>query len=550
MHRIDHATAAPGDLFTEGNPATATPATTVTDDWLNDVQENICDVVETAGIALVKGDYTQLRQAIQAMLIASQKAVTISSAGFEASVANGEVVRWDAGNSRFDEAIADGSVNNRAIGIADVTNSKVYIYGECPLFSGLTPGARYYLSASTAGAVTDTAPADGVAIGIAKSATTLWVDVDAVVGGLTASDLQGQTKTAFTTAGTAPAFTLTPSPAIGAYAANQRFRVSFNAAGITGSNTLNVSGHGAKNLKQYDSTGTKVSGVIASGQLADVEYDGTDFVILDPLPPGVGAPSPVRQTVFSGPIDANGNPSFLPATSASLSLTSQNISTGASALVVSAANGFAFGGALDRIGYSTANLTWSGLTANTTNYLYVDVAVNGIMTPGSTTLAPNYQQGGTRSTISGQATFNIAEMSMTVGNGSTALQAYRVFVGEAVTGASSVTSTVAYAYSGKFVSTEFGYVAGTAYNISHNLGVIPRTYRLVAVCKTTDLGWPVGTELQADAYYNASHGSIDKNTNRVATYNGTIYQIQYGALSQNAMTLANWKLKYYIDRGW
>lgn len=178
MHRIDHPTAAPGNLFTEGNPATATPSTTVTDDWLNDVQENVCAVIEAAGLALEKGTGTQLRDAIQAMLIAGQKAVVINGATFEASVSNGEVVRWDAGNNRFDEAIADGTANNRAVGIADVTNGKVYLYGECPLFSGLTPGARYYLSGATAGAITSTAPTDAVMVGIAKSATTLWVDID------------------------------------------------------------------------------------------------------------------------------------------------------------------------------------------------------------------------------------------------------------------------------------------------------------------------------------------------------------------------------------
>lgn len=188
MHRIDHPTAAPGNLFTDGNPATATPATTVTDDWLNDVQGNICDVVENAGIALVKGNYTQLRQAIQAMLIASQKAVIINNATFEASVSNGEVVRWDSGNSRFDEAVADGTINNRAVGIADVTNSKVYLYGECPLFSGLTPGVRYYLDGSTAGAITMTAPTDAVMVGIAKSASVLWIDVDVQASPASARD--------------------------------------------------------------------------------------------------------------------------------------------------------------------------------------------------------------------------------------------------------------------------------------------------------------------------------------------------------------------------
>lgn len=96
--------------------------------------------------------------------------------------------------------------------------------------------------------------------------------------------IQGQTYTAFTTAGAAPNFTLTPSPAIAAYAAGQRFRVKFHAAG-TGADVLNISTLGNKSLKQYDSTGAKVAAVIAASQLADVEYDGVDIIIMDPLPP-------------------------------------------------------------------------------------------------------------------------------------------------------------------------------------------------------------------------------------------------------------------------
>ena len=64
MHRIDHSTATVDHLFTEGNPSTGTPATVVTDDWLNDVQENIARFIENRGITLVKGDYNQLTQAI------------------------------------------------------------------------------------------------------------------------------------------------------------------------------------------------------------------------------------------------------------------------------------------------------------------------------------------------------------------------------------------------------------------------------------------------------------------------------------------------------
>ncbi len=100
----------------------------------------------------------------------------------------------------------------------------------------------------------------------------------------TKAGVQSQAYTAFTTGGVAGAFTLTPVPAIGAYAAGQRFRVKFHAA-AAGADTLAISGLAAKNIKQYDSAGAKVAAVIAVGQLADVEYDGVDFVLIDPLPP-------------------------------------------------------------------------------------------------------------------------------------------------------------------------------------------------------------------------------------------------------------------------
>lgn len=165
---------------TDGNPSTPTPATIPGARWFHQVGEEIRAVIAAAGLTPDSTVLTQLRDAIQAMIVGAQKAVIVNGVTFEASVADGEAVRWDSGNSRFDEAIADGTANNRAVGIADVTNSRVYLYGECPLFSGLTPGSRYYLDASTAGAITATAPADAVQIGIAKSATVLWVDVDAV----------------------------------------------------------------------------------------------------------------------------------------------------------------------------------------------------------------------------------------------------------------------------------------------------------------------------------------------------------------------------------
>ena len=56
-----------------------------------------------------------------------------------------------------------------------------------------------------------------------------------------ADQIQGASLTAFTTGGTGTAFTLTPSPAITAYTANQTFDVIFNAA-CGAAPTLQISG--------------------------------------------------------------------------------------------------------------------------------------------------------------------------------------------------------------------------------------------------------------------------------------------------------------------
>jgi len=93
-----------------------------------------------------------------------------------------------------------------------------------------------------------------------------------------------QAATAFNATGTAPAFVLTPTPALTALATNDCYNVTFSAAGTTGSNTLNVSGLGAKSLMQYDLNGNLVPAVITSGLVAVCQYNGTYWVVLDALP--------------------------------------------------------------------------------------------------------------------------------------------------------------------------------------------------------------------------------------------------------------------------
>lgn len=171
MHRIDGPGATVDNKFTEGDPVGGVQATVVTDDWLNDVQEEVMSVLSAGGVTPVKGTQDQLLQSLYKLL-------------------------------------------------------------------------------------------------------------------------QVQKATAFSAAGTATVLTLTPSPAISAYATNQRWTVKFPVnSGLNP--TLNVSAKGAKSLKQYDSTGAKVAAAFVADQVGDIFYDGTDLVLLDPLPTASVAPTGV-----------------------------------------------------------------------------------------------------------------------------------------------------------------------------------------------------------------------------------------------------------------
>lgn len=74
MHRIDDPTAVtalptpkqPGTpgFFSDGAPTIGEDATIVRADWANAVQEEVCNVIESAGITLSKTDRTQLLQAL------------------------------------------------------------------------------------------------------------------------------------------------------------------------------------------------------------------------------------------------------------------------------------------------------------------------------------------------------------------------------------------------------------------------------------------------------------------------------------------------------
>lgn len=172
---------------TNGDPQQAIPASKPGEYWFYMITEEIRRVITDAGLTPDHTDVTQLSSAIIALIAGavptlSDERVFASGVTFGPSVVDGNAVYWDTGNSRFDQALADGTTKQKAVGFADVTNSEVTFHGQLPGdLAGLTPGATYYLSASTPGAITATAPsANVVKMGVAKNTTDIFVDVDGI----------------------------------------------------------------------------------------------------------------------------------------------------------------------------------------------------------------------------------------------------------------------------------------------------------------------------------------------------------------------------------
>lgn len=99
-----------------------------------------------------------------------------------ATLVNRQVVRFDAGN--YAAAQATGLTPDKlAVGVVDTANSRIITSGVVTGFAGLVTDSEYYLSDVTAGAITNIAPTDTVKIGVARSATELYLDIDVGTGG-------------------------------------------------------------------------------------------------------------------------------------------------------------------------------------------------------------------------------------------------------------------------------------------------------------------------------------------------------------------------------
>lgn len=108
-----------------------------------------------------------------------------------------------------------------------------------------------------------------------------------------------------TATGTADVIVLTPSPAITAYTAGQRF--VFISSGTNTTNvTVNISTQGAKALTKYGSTAL-VANDITSGQICEINYDGTRFQLTGQVKT---LTSPVLGGTVTGTYTLGGTPTI------------------------------------------------------------------------------------------------------------------------------------------------------------------------------------------------------------------------------------------------
>ena len=123
-----------------------------------------------------------------------------------------------------------------------------------------------------------------IAQGGTGSATA--ADARSALAVLSSAEHQTQIATRFTAGGTADAITGTLSPAIASYAAGLRVTTTPGGANTVTGPTLNLNSLGTKTIKKRSTSGSKVALVAgdynASGPF-DLEYDGTDFILLNPV---------------------------------------------------------------------------------------------------------------------------------------------------------------------------------------------------------------------------------------------------------------------------
>lgn len=317
----------------------------------------------------------------------------------------------------------------------------------------------------------------------------------------------------------------------------------------TGACTLNANATGATNIK-LTSGGDPGAGAMPAGGIALLQFDGTNYQLLNPSASSTFTAVSVRQTILSGPVDSAGLPNFGGSTGATTV-------TMAGTLIGTAANGFGSSGSVDSVGSGT-NLSWTGLATNGTMYLYATIS-GGVLTTASTVVAPVYAWGGTPSVTTGTLTFNIQTMTGYLGNGVTAPQTNWVLVGEVTVAGAVVTAITWYGLMGRYVSAYTATLpgAGNQTTANHNLGItIGLDAQFQIECTSADSNYATGDMVTfligVGASVSASIGpTLTRTAIGITPGNNASFQLTNKTTgAQFNPTAANWKYRFVVWRKW
>ena len=261
MYRIDNATAVPtlpvqeavgpnpNGFFSRGFPSLGTLATIVDDHWLNSIQQELCFVIEQAGITLDKTSYTQLYEAIQLLNIGVPYAISSSTPNAYTANLTPAPVSYGTGGLTFLLKFVHGNTGAATLNLNGIGTANLVGVDS---------------QALAAGAIVD------AMVGV--------ISFDGTNFQLLNSNLKKDAYAVSASAANTYTATLTPPPY--ALITGMCFSVKFTN-GNTAASTLNINGLGAKTIKKVGGVNL-TSGDIASGMVGRFIYDGTDFQLLNP----------------------------------------------------------------------------------------------------------------------------------------------------------------------------------------------------------------------------------------------------------------------------
>ncbi|NNV20642.1 DUF2793 domain-containing protein [Ochrobactrum pseudogrignonense] len=237
--------------FKSQNAAAGIPGTEVTDKILNDVQEEICSVIENSGFALDPENQQQLWEALQ----------SIAAPGFANRTAWLPIISMtitappnDAvlGDAYVIPAGANGSWAGNQQKLAEWTGSRWRIVSTRDGHGVSLPDGRVFEKVGGA-----------------------YIEKIAL-------DVQSGKWSYGVTSGSANALTLSISPAPQAYVAGLIVRARISTTNTAAGPTLNVNGLGAKPIR-YSNGRDVFAGELASGRDAFFYYDGSVFILANPM---------------------------------------------------------------------------------------------------------------------------------------------------------------------------------------------------------------------------------------------------------------------------